>query len=124
MKIFFTKFLTVCLCFTLFSLSGNAQCPGSITGFTAIGEFGDSKYFISNDLLFSTNQTLTKRFIDLAPFSKFYMDSDKQSPGSIGKYIGLQIIRSYMINNPVTINTMLSTSTNEIFKRSADISLL
>ena len=76
------------------------------------------KYFISNDLLFSTNQKLNKRFIDLAPFSKFYMDSDKQSPGSIGKYIGLQIIRSYMINNPVTINTMLSTSTNEIFKRS------
>ncbi|HFC00175.1 MAG TPA: HYR domain-containing protein [Phaeodactylibacter sp.] len=29
---------------------GNAQCPTSLTGFTALGEFGNSKYFISNTI--------------------------------------------------------------------------
>lgn len=76
------------------------------------------KYFISNELLFSTDQILNKRFIDLAPFSKFYMDSDKESPGGIGTYIGLQIIRSYMSNNSITIDQMLTTDTQTLFKNS------
>jgi hypothetical protein len=76
------------------------------------------KYFISNELLFSTDKTLNKRFIDLAPFSKFYMDSDKESPGSIGTYIGLQIIRSYMENNIVPIDQMLITDADILFKKS------
>jgi len=75
-------------------------------------------YFMRNELLFSTDPSLNKRFIDIAPFSKFYLDSDRESPGSIGSYIGLQIIRSYMEYNDVSLDKMIATDTDEIFKNS------
>lgn len=76
------------------------------------------KYFISKDLLYSTDQNLIKRFISLSPFSKFYLDIDKDSPGQIGVYIGWQIVKSYMKNNNVTLQKMLRTDTEEIFAKS------
>ena len=42
------------------------------------------KYFIERKLLFSTDTKLNKRFLDNAPFSKFYLENDNQSPGRIG----------------------------------------
>ena len=42
-------------------MASNAQCPNSITGFTAIGEFEGSKYFISNDVARPTDaQTIAE----------------------------------------------------------------
>ncbi|WP_299523334.1 gliding motility lipoprotein GldB [uncultured Lutibacter sp.] len=76
------------------------------------------KYFIENKLLYSTNSNLYTRFIANAPFSKFYIDIDKESPGSVGVYIGWQIVRSYMNNNDVTLQQLLQTNTEEIFKKS------
>ncbi|MEI6865652.1 gliding motility lipoprotein GldB [Flavicella sp.] len=76
------------------------------------------KYFISHEMLFSTNQSLNKRFIDLAPFSKFYLGNDRESPGGIGNFIGLQIVRSYMKNNSVSIDKMIKTNTDILFKNS------
>ena len=35
-------------------------------------------------------------FFDASPFSKFYLEIDNQSPGRIGRWIGWQIVRSYM----------------------------
>jgi gliding motility-associated lipoprotein GldB len=76
------------------------------------------KYFIQNKLLYSADSELYTRFIAEAPFSKFYIDIDKQSPGKIGVWIGWQIVRSYMNNNNVTLQQLLQTSTEEIFKNS------
>ena len=76
------------------------------------------KYFIENKLLFSTDTKLNKRFIDLAPFSKFYRAEDNLSPGSIGAWIGLQIVRSYMKHNDVSLQKLLESSTEEIYKKS------
>ncbi|WP_369048431.1 gliding motility lipoprotein GldB [Tenacibaculum sp. UWU-22] len=76
------------------------------------------KYFIENQLLYSTNSKLNQRFIDVAPFSKFYLEQDNLSPGQIGVYIGWQIVRSYMQNNTVSLPQMLQTSEEEIFKKS------
>jgi len=75
-------------------------------------------YFIEKDLLYSTSKDVDKRFLDLAPFSKFYMEEDSQSPGRIGEWIGWQIVRSYMQKNDVSLHKLLQTSEEEIFKNS------
>jgi len=76
------------------------------------------KYFIQNSLLFSNDPELTVRFINKAPFSKFYTANDKDSPGEIGVWLGWQIVQSYMKNSDVTIQKMLVTPNETIFKKS------
>jgi hypothetical protein len=76
------------------------------------------KYFIENNLLYSTETKLNKRFLEAAPFSKFYLSEDKNSPGRIGQWIGLQIIRSFMDNNDVSLSDLLIKNEEEIFKNS------
>lgn len=75
-------------------------------------------YFMEKDLLFSSNLSLYKRFIADAPFSKFYLNIDNESPGRIGSWIGWQIVRSYMKNNNVTLQQLLQTKAEEILKKS------
>ena len=76
------------------------------------------KFFIENDLLYSTDTKLNKRFLDVAPFSKFYLADDNKSPGQIGVWIGCQIVRSYMQNNDVSLPELLQTDAETIFKKS------
>ena len=38
-----------------------------------------------------------------APYSKFNLDIDKQSPGAIGRWLGYKIVDSYMTNNNIPI---------------------
>ena len=75
-------------------------------------------FFIENDLLYNTDSKLIKRFIDNAPFSKFYLEEDKLSPGSIGKWIGWQIVDSYMKHNDVSLQNLFNTSAVEILNKS------
>lgn len=76
------------------------------------------RYFIERELLYSTDSKLPGRFINPAPFSKFYLELDNESPGRIGQYIGWQIVRSYMQNNNVDLGKMMIASSDEIFKNS------
>ena len=76
------------------------------------------KYFIENNLLYSTDTKLNKRFLEDAPFSKFYISEDKNSPGRIGQWIGMQIVRSFMANNDVSLSDLLIKNEDEIFKTS------
>lgn len=76
------------------------------------------KYFIEKKVLYSTDSGLYDRFMANAPFSKFYIDIDKESPGRIGVLLGWQIVRSYMKNNEVTLQQLLQTDAEEIFKKS------
>ena len=39
------------------------------------------QYFVQKQLLYNTDPSLTQRFIDPAPFSKFYLEIDNESPG-------------------------------------------
>ena len=76
------------------------------------------KYFIGNELLFSTEDDLIDRFIIPAPFSKFYLEIDNDSPGKIGQWIGWQILRSFRKKNPsLNISDILNLSSEEIFKK-------
>jgi len=77
------------------------------------------RYFVERELLFSTDSKLLSRFINPAPFSKFYLEGiDTESPGRIGQYIGWQIVRAYMEQNDVTLKDMLTTSVEDIFNNS------
>lgn len=65
-------------------------------------------YFVENELLFSTKSDNYRKFIQVAPFSKFGMKFDSQSPGRIGQWIGLQIVKSYMLKNKnITLQELL-----------------
>lgn len=74
------------------------------------------RYFVQNQLLYSTDKRTLSRFIDPAPFSKFYMELDSQSPGGIGKYIGLRIVQAYMKKYPDDFNKMLTLNGETLFK--------
>ncbi|WP_420572052.1 gliding motility lipoprotein GldB [Kordia sp.] len=75
-------------------------------------------YFIEKELLYSTDSKLDNRFLNLAPFSKFYLELDSQSPGGIGRYIGYRIVKAYMKNNDVSLQNMLVKPPKEIFNNS------
>lgn len=75
-------------------------------------------YFIKNELLYSTDPSLKERFIDIAPFSKFFTTADMSSPGSMGSYIGLQIVRAYAKNNTVTVDELMHADAEEILNKS------
>lgn len=76
------------------------------------------KYFVEKDLLYDTSLKLNKRFLDVAPFSKFYLGEDNLSPGRIGVWIGWQIVRAYMANNDVSLHELLKTQEDKILKKS------
>jgi gliding motility-associated lipoprotein GldB len=76
------------------------------------------RYFLENEILYSNDQKLNNRFINPAPFSKFYLEIDNESPGSVGKWIGWQMVRSFMKNNDVSIENMLKMNAKELFEKS------
>ena len=77
------------------------------------------KYFIEKELLYNTDTKLIKRFLDPSPFSKFYLEIDNQSPGRIGRWIGWQIVRSFMKKNPeVKLEDLIFMSSEELFIKS------
>jgi gliding motility-associated lipoprotein GldB len=76
------------------------------------------RYFIEKELLYSTDSKLPNRFTNLAPFSKFYLEIDNESPGRVGQWTGWQIVRSFMQNNEVSLQDMLKMSSKELFEKS------
>lgn len=75
------------------------------------------RYFVERELLYSNDRKLRDRFLDPAPFSKFYLELDNESPGRLGQYIGLRIVQSYMQNNEVSLQEMLERPAIEIFQK-------
>ena len=79
-------------------------------------EFYIWQYFVEKELLYDTDKKLVSRFISPAPFSRFNLELDSESPGRVGQYIGWQIVKSYMKNNPTSLSKMLQMDALEIFK--------
>ena len=77
------------------------------------------RFFVDRELLFSTDSKLPGRFINSAPFSKFYLEEiDADSPGRLGQYIGWQIVRAYMDQNDASLKDLLIATTEDIFNNS------
>ncbi len=73
------------------------------------------EYFVKKELLYRTDRKLLGRFMNPAPFSKFYLDFDNETPGRIARYIGYEIVKSYIENNDVPLKTMLIQDAATIF---------
>ncbi|KAF2082708.1 gliding motility lipoprotein GldB [Flavobacterium sharifuzzamanii] len=77
------------------------------------------RYFIENEMLYNEDPKLRARFIAPAPFSKFFLEIDNDSPGRVGAWIGWQMVRSYMKNNSdVSLAELFKLEPKEIFEKS------
>jgi len=76
------------------------------------------RYFIDRELLFSTDAKLLPRFIYNAPFTKFNLELDNDSPGMLGRYIGWQIVRSYMERTDLEPRELLLINPEELYNKS------
>lgn len=75
--------------------------------------------FVENKLLFDSNPKNEQRFMSDAPYSKFYLEIDAESPGRIGQWIGWQIVRSYAENHPeVKLQEILALDAKTLFENS------
>lgn len=76
------------------------------------------RYFVEGELLYSTDSQLDRKFLDPAPFSKFGLELDNESPGRLGRYMGWQIVRAFMENNATSLQQLLDMPADEILKES------
>lgn len=77
------------------------------------------RYFVEREMLYSSASELDRRFLDPAPFSKFQLELDSESPGRLGRYMGWQIVRAFAERNKdVTITELLDIPADDIFKAS------
>ena len=74
--------------------------------------------FIENEYLFSSDNNLDSRFINLAPFSKFYLSIDNDSPSMIGKFIGWKIVKSFMEVSSSDLNELIQYNPMYIYNNS------
>ncbi len=74
--------------------------------------------FIEQEHLYSTDKVLNLRFLEPAPFSKFGLELDNESPGRLGQYIGWQIVDSFMRSNEITLQQLFRIPAEELFKKS------
>lgn len=76
-------------------------------------------YFVENNLVFSDDTRLAERFINPAPFSKFYTEVDNDSSPQIGIFTGWQICRKFFEENPKTkLRDFLKMNAQDIFNQS------
>ncbi|MBT8321293.1 MAG: gliding motility lipoprotein GldB [Eudoraea sp.] len=75
------------------------------------------RYFVERELLYSTDRKLGPRFLEPAPFSKFQLMLDNESPGRIARYMGWQIVKAYSRNNNVSMKDLLKTPGKTIFEQ-------
>ena len=75
-------------------------------------------YFVENELLYSTDHKLDRRFNEQAPFSKFYLNIDKKSPDKVGVWIGWQIVKSYLKYSPSSVSELLQIEAQQLFQSS------
>ena len=77
------------------------------------------RYFVENELIFSTKKDLLNRFIYNGPFSKFYLKFDKESPPRLGRFIGREIVRAYAKEHPdVSLKRIMELDAETIYEDS------
>lgn len=70
-------------------------------------------YFVQNDLLFSTDPSVTRDYMNDAPKTEAF---GQDSPGMIGQFVGWRIVQKWMDKNgSITMDAMLKTKAKTIF---------
>lgn len=59
---------------------------------------------VGNDMLYSKGLDMYRNFFGDGPFTAAFSNN---SPSRLGKFIGLQIVRSYMTNNDITLQQLM-----------------
>ncbi len=73
-------------------------------------------YLIENKLLFSSSYKDIKRFIDDGPFTTPF---SKESPARTGRWLGYQIVKSYLKHNAgVSLSKLMEADNQKIFNES------
>ncbi len=76
------------------------------------------RYFVDEELLYSSDKNLAFRFIYPAPFSKFQLEIDKESPGGLGRYIGYKMVKAFAEKTQSTLDELLAVEDVELLKKS------
>lgn len=70
-------------------------------------------FFVQNDLLYSTDPSVTRDYMNDAPQTQAF---GKESPGFIGQFVGWQIVKKWMAKNEkVSLEQLLKTDPKNIF---------
>ena len=76
------------------------------------------EYFVKNNLIFSTDISLDKRFIHDAPYSKFGLSIDFESSPMVGKWIGYNIVKSYQKKHNIELKNLVSVNEYDLYLKS------
>ena len=81
-------------------------------------EFEIWEYFVKNNIIFSTDISLDKRFINDAPYSKFGLSIDFDSSPMVGKWIGYNIVKSYQKKNNIELKNLVAMNEYNLYLKS------
>lgn len=71
---------------------------------------------VGNNMLYAKNAEVFRTYFGDAPFTQAYSN---EAPARLGEFLGLQIIRSYMTNNDVSLQDMIKNGdVQQIFQTS------
>lgn len=76
------------------------------------------RYFMEQKMLYDHQPKLFQRFLLTAPFSKFYMSFDRESPGRIGVYMGYQMVKAFQDKKQLPLKKLIATDNALLFKES------
>ncbi len=77
-------------------------------------------YFVEGDMLFSADTRMMERFINPAPFSKFYTEIDNESSPQIGVFMGWQICKKFLAEkSDISLEKFIDMDATDIFNQSA-----
>lgn len=76
------------------------------------------EYFVKNNLIFSTDISLDKRFINDGPYSKFGLSIDFESSPMVGKWIGYNIVKSYQKKYDLKLKNLVTMNEYDLYLKS------
>ena len=72
-------------------------------------------FFLNNDLLNNSEQSIIKNYIGESPKTQ---ELGEQSPGNIGTFSGMQIVKKYLEKFPATtLQELMKTDADEIYSK-------
>jgi hypothetical protein len=71
-------------------------------------------FFLNNDLLNNSEQNIIKNYIGESPKTQ---ELGEGSPGNIGTFSGMQIVKKYLEKFPATPEELMKTDAGEIYNK-------
>lgn len=82
-------------------------------------EYNMWEYLVREELLYDLSYQTKTRFLGPAPFTKFYREEDKESPGMAGRWIGWRIVDAYRAKQDISsLKKITNTDAQTILKKS------